>query len=135
MRYDKSLQTTIWIVFGVTVFFGIIALKALSTSSFSISSYGMAIEGGIPENPQGCYNYVPGDVNDNGNANGLDVVYLVSYFKGGAPPPFNIGGFYPAADVNGNCAVNGLDVVYLVAFFKGQNDEILYCANYIPCPT
>jgi hypothetical protein len=63
--------------------------------------------------------YIAGDVNHSGAVNGLDVVYLVNYFKGGPPPPLEIDGFYPEADANGNCQVNGLDVVYLVNFFKG----------------
>ncbi len=64
------------------------------------------------------YVYTPGDVNHSGGVNGLDVVYLVSYLKGGAPPPLEIDGFYPEADANGSCSVNGLDVVYLVSYLK-----------------
>jgi hypothetical protein len=63
--------------------------------------------------------YIIGDVNHSGTANGIDVGYLVNYFKGGPPPPLVINGFYPEADVNGNCTVNGLDVTYLVNYFKG----------------
>jgi hypothetical protein len=79
--------------------------------------------------------YVRGDANGSGAANGLDVVYLVSYFKGGTPPvdicicdPH--GQLYPAADANGSCSVNGLDVTYMVAYFKGTG-ELLYCGD---CP-
>ena len=65
-------------------------------------------------------NYIVGDVNHNGIANGVDVSYLVNYLKGfGPPPPLEINGFYPEADANGNCDVNGVDVVYLVNFYKG----------------
>jgi hypothetical protein len=63
--------------------------------------------------------YLVGDVNHNGQVNGIDVIYLVSYFKGGPPPPLEIGGFYPEADLNGNCQVNGIDVIYFVAYLKG----------------
>ena len=59
--------------------------------------------------------YVIGDANDNGVFNGLDVVYLVSYFKGLGPSP----ALRLSADVNGSCHVNGLDVTYMVAYFKG----------------
>jgi immune inhibitor A len=59
--------------------------------------------------------YIPGDANASGEVNGLDVVYLVNYFKGlgPAPDPF-LGG-----DANGNCEVNGIDVTYLVNYLKG----------------
>jgi hypothetical protein len=68
--------------------------------------------------------YVPGDVNSTGQANGVDVVYLVAYFKGGSAPPLSIdcppnGSIFPTCDANGSCSVNGLDVTYLVSFFKG----------------
>ena len=59
--------------------------------------------------------YIPGDANNSGDVNGLDVVFLVSYLKGEGPPPDP----YLGGDANGSCDVNGLDVTYLVAFFKG----------------
>ncbi len=59
--------------------------------------------------------YIPGDANNSGVVNGLDVIYLVNYLKGGGPAPSP----YLAGDANGSCDVNGLDVVYLVNFFKG----------------
>jgi hypothetical protein len=59
--------------------------------------------------------YVAGDVNGSGSVNGVDVVYLVSYLKGGPPPPDPI----LRADANGSCSVNGIDVVYLVSYLKG----------------
>jgi hypothetical protein len=59
--------------------------------------------------------YVLGDVNDNGIFNGLDIIYLVGYFKGRNPPPVHI----MAADGNGDCYINGLDVIYMVDYFKG----------------
>jgi hypothetical protein len=59
--------------------------------------------------------FFPGDANNSGEVNGLDVVFLVNYFKGfGSPPePFLAG------DANGNCVVNGMDVIYLVNYLKG----------------
>jgi plastocyanin len=83
----------------------------------------------------GC-EYVPGDVNGNGTANGLDVSYFVNYLKGGAAPPDHCdcpphGHIYAAADANGNCAVNGLDVSYMVNFFKG-GAPIMHCMDCMP---
>ncbi|UCC80714.1 MAG: carboxypeptidase regulatory-like domain-containing protein, partial [Candidatus Zixiibacteriota bacterium] len=71
----------------------------------------------------GC-DYLPGDANGDDNTNGLDVTYLVAYFKGGSPPPDQCdcpphGIIYAAADANGSCATNGLDVTYMVSYFKG----------------
>ena len=58
--------------------------------------------------------YVRGDANGDGNLNGVDVIYLVAYFKGGpAPNPIEAG------DANGDGSTNGLDVIYLVNYFKG----------------
>ena len=59
--------------------------------------------------------FLPGDANNNGTVNGLDVVYLVNYLRGVGPAPNPL----LAADANGNCEVNGIDVVYLVNYFKG----------------
>jgi hypothetical protein len=59
--------------------------------------------------------FVPGDANDSGVLNGLDVVYLVAYLKGQGPAPE----MRFQGDANGSCDVNGLDVIYLVNYFKG----------------
>ncbi len=64
--------------------------------------------------------YIPGDANNSGDVNGLDVIYLVDYFKGTGPPPNP----YLGGDANGSCDVNGLDVTYLVGYFKGGNAPI-----------
>lgn len=79
--------------------------------------------------------YVLGDANGSGAANGLDVVYLVSYFKGGSAPIDTCicdphGELFPSADANGSCSVNGLDVTYMVTYFKGAG-ELQFCAD---CP-
>jgi hypothetical protein len=82
--------------------------------------------------------YRPGDANMYSGAwppmaNGLDVVYLVGYFKG---QPLNqrclVNGFYCAADVNGDCRVVGTDVTYLVNYLKGNISELRYCPDYPP---
>jgi hypothetical protein len=82
--------------------------------------------------------FAAGDANNSGSCNGLDVIYLVAYFKGGPPPPYyvicdNISNKmtrkYPAADANGSCSLNGLDVTYLVSFLKG-GDAPTYCQDH-----
>ncbi len=60
--------------------------------------------------------FVPGDANGSESVDGLDVVFLVSFFKGGPPPPDP----FLRADCNGNCTVNGTDVLYLITFLKGE---------------
>jgi len=88
--------------------------------------------------PSGC-NYVPGDINSNGSANGIDVTYGVTYLKGGNPPPDSCDctpdvpayPFYAALDVNGNCQANGIDITYYVAYLKQIQPAILYCED---CP-
>jgi hypothetical protein len=80
---------------------------------------------------------IVGDINGNGQANGIDVTYGVSYFKGGnaplnacncPPTPFP---FYAAGDVNGNCAFNGIDITYYVAYLKGSPNPLNFCPT---CP-
>jgi len=71
----------------------------------------------------GC-DYVLGDINGNGAANGLDIVYGVNYLKGSIPPPVSCdcpphGMLYAAGDVNGSCSLNGLDITYFVNYLKG----------------
>jgi hypothetical protein len=58
---------------------------------------------------------IPGDANNSGTVNGIDVIYLVNYLKGlgPAPSPLLLG------DSNGSCDVNGIDVTYLVNYLKG----------------
>jgi hypothetical protein len=83
--------------------------------------------------------YVPGDINGNGAANGIDVTFGVSYFKGGNVPPVDCNPpcsdhsepFYAAGDVNGNCAFNGIDITFFVSYLKGGQPSILYCPD---CP-
>jgi hypothetical protein len=79
--------------------------------------------------------YLPGDINNSGRANGLDVVYFVSYLKGGPPPPricYNDNGpLFVAADINGDCAVNGIDIVFFILYLKGGN-WLSHCPNYPP---
>jgi hypothetical protein len=88
----------------------------------------------IYSSPSNC-DYVIGDINDSGNTNGLDVVFMVNYFKGGDPPPYVCqctpgNSWHVAGDVNGSCNFNGLDVTYLVGYFKG-GPALAPCSN---CP-
>jgi hypothetical protein len=86
----------------------------------------------------GC-SYIPGDINDNGQANGVDVSYGVNYFKGfGSPPPVVCQdcpepgqALYGAGDVNSNCQFNGVDITYFVNFLKGVGPALSFCQD---CP-
>jgi hypothetical protein len=89
--------------------------------------------------PIGCH-YIPGDINGDGQVNGLDIVYNVNYLKGGIAPPADTcdcgaeGGpaypFFAAMDVNGSCTTNGIDITYFVAYLKG-GQPLQYCPS---CP-
>jgi hypothetical protein len=59
---------------------------------------------------------LPGDANGDGAVNGMDVTYLVEYFKGSGAPPDPLW----KGDANGNCRVDGIDIIYIVNFFKGR---------------
>ncbi|OGC93463.1 MAG: hypothetical protein A2W25_05600 [candidate division Zixibacteria bacterium RBG_16_53_22] len=83
----------------------------------------------------GC-RYMPGDVNGDGAANGIDVTFSVTFLKGGAPPPDQCdcpphGMLYVAGDVNGNCAYNGIDITFFVAFLKELQPSLGWCED---CP-
>ena len=82
--------------------------------------------------------YTPGDVNGDGGFNGLDVVYMVAFFKGGSAPaidchpycPYEPNPFYAAGDVNGDCVFSGLDIVFFVNILNG-GPHISFCPE---CP-
>jgi hypothetical protein len=63
----------------------------------------------------GCCD-MPGDANDNGSVNILDITYLIAYlYKSGPAPPCN-----DEADATGNNVVNILDITYLISYlYKG----------------
>jgi len=81
--------------------------------------------------------FIVGDINGNGNANGVDVAYGVNYFKGfGPPPPYLCpcpphGDIYVAGDVNGSCAFNGVDITYFVECLVEDDQDLMPCPD---CP-
>jgi hypothetical protein len=83
--------------------------------------------------------FIPGDSNNDGVFNGLDIVYSINYLKGfGPPPPLrrfdclpNPAGLYAAADANASCSFNGLDITYCVNYFKGFGQTPMLCPG---CP-
>jgi hypothetical protein len=66
---------------------------------------------------QGDVDFLPGDANNSGTVDGVDLVYLLSYFHGGGPPPPEP---LNRADCNGNCVVNGVDAIYLVQYLREE---------------
>jgi len=92
------------------------------------------------EAPSGC-DYVPGDVNGDGNVIGSDVTYGVNYFRGGPPPPDSCYNestsqwLYAAGDCNGDCSFIGSDITFLVNFFRGTQPENLWCPDTPPIIT
>lgn len=90
--------------------------------------------------PGTCY-YMPGDINGNDQANGIDVTYGVGFFKGGMAPadtcrdcPAVGQDLMAAGDVNGNCSFNGVDLTYYVAFLKGYQEALGWCQSCPPAP-
>jgi hypothetical protein len=91
----------------------------------------------IREGPVRCH-YIPGEINGDGQVNGLDVVYAVNYFKRSSPVPSidcNCQGmtrpFYAAGDVNGSCTFNGMDIVFFINHLKGRHPRLRFCPS---CP-
>jgi hypothetical protein len=77
-------------------------------------------------------NYEPGEINGIPPDNGIDIIYAVTYFKGGAPPPLSCycpphGFLFVGGDVNGDCVFNGIDVTYYVGYLKGHNPNNRHC--------
>ncbi|MGB2697896.1 MAG: FG-GAP-like repeat-containing protein [Candidatus Zixiibacteriota bacterium] len=64
-----------------------------------------------------CEPYLCGDINDNGDVNISDAIYLVDYiFKGGNPPECPALSYTPCADANGDGDVTIADCVYLINY-------------------
>lgn len=60
---------------------------------------------------------IPGDVNDDGKINGLDIVKIVGYIMGSPTQPF----IEAAADLNEDGIINGLDLVKEVSLVLTQS--------------
>ena len=84
---------------------------------------------------EGVCSYIPGDVNSSGGANGIDVAFMVNFFRGASaphdecPPCATLGAnmLYPQGDVNASCSWNGIDVTYFVNYLKGIGPALRYC--------
>jgi len=77
--------------------------------------------------------YVPGDVDNDGDVDQFDIDYLTAYlYYGGPPPPYDVGGFYPAADVNGDCVIDASDLTYLIDYLINSGPAPTYCPTYPP---
>ncbi len=91
-------------------------LYCLQNSGFCIPVLCTCVEPTVVLPGDTCASQYPGDLNNSGDIDISDLVFLVNYmFKGGTPPstPSN-------ADINGDCELNISDLVYLVAYmFEG----------------
>lgn len=72
--------------------------------------------GAICVAPGPCDGNPRGDANCSGELNGIDVVYLVRYFKGIGPSFCCL----CSGDANANGAVNGIDITYIVNYLRGR---------------
>ncbi len=97
------------------------------------------IEAAVIVSPIAGCDFVPGDINGDGNVMGGDVTYGVRYFKGlGNPPPDSCWNdstgswLYSAGDANGDCQFRGSDITFLVAYFKGFQPRIKWCPQTPP---
>ena len=66
--------------------------------------------------PGPCAGHPRGDANCSGQLNGLDVVFLVNYFKGSGRSFCCL----CSADANANGMVNGIDITYIVNYLRGR---------------
>ena len=89
--------------------------------------------------PFATCDFLPGDVNGDGQVLGGDVSRAVAYFGGEASPPpdscFNdsTGDWhYAAADANGDCLFVGGDVTFLVNYFGGTGEAPRWCPQTPP---
>ncbi|MFH2036344.1 MAG: S8 family serine peptidase [Candidatus Zixiibacteriota bacterium] len=76
----------------------------------------------------GC-DCIPGDANNNGVFNILDITYLIAHlYKGGpAPAPYPL----CSGDANCNCVVNILDITYLISYLYKFGPAPCTCEQWL----
>jgi len=104
----------------------------------------MVLQGNLCDHPDTCSSaldlcdtinvslcaYKPGDVNNNGQLNGIDAVFLNAWLTGIGPAPAP-----PLSRSDANCSgsVNGIDVTYIVSYLQGRVSQPSCC--YWNCST
>lgn len=74
--------------------------------------------------------YTPGDPNDDGTPDIVDIVFLVNYVLKSGPAPIAL----MSGDVNADCDVDIVDIVYLINYvLKGGPAPLPGCAGIDPC--
>ncbi len=69
---------------------------------------------------------LPGDVNNNGVVNLLDITYIITYLYKGGPAP----AVPEKADVNNSCTIDILDITYLIMYlYKGGPEPLWGCTT------
>ncbi len=76
--------------------------------------------------------FLPGDINDDGRIDVLDIIQFIDWkYKGQPWPPVHC----PSADVNADCEINIVDVLYLVDYkFKNGEEPLAGCYENISWP-
>jgi len=72
---------------------------------------------------------VPGDANNSGTFNALDVTYLINYLykHGNAPIPYAL----CSGDANCNCVINALDITYLINYLYKHGSAPCDCNQWV----
>ncbi len=119
-----------WSYVSDNIISGIPPLGSTDTSFVVLASDGLLTDSLIVDlQVTGACSYTAGDVNGSGAFNGLDVTFMVGFFKGGTAPTVECdcppnGTIYVQGDVNASCSFNGLDVTYSVTYFKGGSSPV-----------
>ncbi len=71
----------------------------------------------------------PGDANNSGSFNALDITYLINflYKHGPVPKPYAL----LSGDANCNCAINALDITYLINFLYKHGSATCDCPTWV----
>lgn len=79
----------------------------------------------VPISSGDCCN-LPGDANDNGSVNILDITYLISFLYKSGPAPQCLN----EADPNNSCNINILDITFLISFlYKSGPAPVCGCTE------